>query len=259
MHTTDPIQPVARGFAVLDTFLDDVEWLSNQDISARTHLPKPTVSRLSQTLTALGYLTYCPRRRKYRLAVAALSLGYAAVADTAPPLPDVRPLMQRLADANGACVALAGRDGLDMALLAACHGVAAPAALGLRMSRRIPIASSPMGWALLACLHAHERNYLLDRMRPRHRRDEWMATQQKIADAQAQIADKSYCLSNGDWMPGITVVAVPVAARQRQPLVLLCAGSTRTLTKATVEQTAAPGLLALAQHLLYMEDGGDAA
>ena len=55
--------------------------LGNQEIAARTNLPKPTVSRLTYTLTKLGYLTPVPRFEKYQLAPSAMALGYAALAN----------------------------------------------------------------------------------------------------------------------------------------------------------------------------------
>ena len=62
-------------------------------------LPKSTVSRLTYTLTKLGYLHYVRESGKYRLGTATLALGSAVlgrfdVRDLA------RPLMQELADAH---------------------------------------------------------------------------------------------------------------------------------------------------------------
>ncbi|NUU04311.1 IclR family transcriptional regulator [Herbaspirillum robiniae] len=246
------IKPIERGFAVLDAFLGEAEWLANQDIALRTGLPKATVSRLAQTLTALGYLTYSEQRRKYRLAVAVLSLGFAAMVDTDVVL-QARPLMQKLADDNGVFVALAGRDGLDMIFFENCHSASNSATVGLGVGEHMPMASSPVGWALLACLHENERNYLLDHMRPYHKRDDWMSVRQKLTDAETQIAEKAYCVSSGDWGPDITVVATPLQLADRLPMVLLCAGQSRTLTKARVEQRAGPQLLAMGRQLQKME------
>ena len=53
--------------------------LGNQEIAHRTGLPKPTVARLTHTLTELGYLNYIRRFRKYELGASVLALGYAAI------------------------------------------------------------------------------------------------------------------------------------------------------------------------------------
>ncbi|WP_332452227.1 IclR family transcriptional regulator [Burkholderia ubonensis] len=73
--------PLARGLAILCAFGPDKGWLGNREIALETGIPAPTVSRLLQSLVALGYLHHDDSSRKYALAPAALSLGYAAVAD----------------------------------------------------------------------------------------------------------------------------------------------------------------------------------
>jgi len=246
------IKPVERGLAVLDAFLGEADWLANQDIAARTDLPKATVSRLTQTLTALGYLTYSETRRKYRLAVSVLTLGFAAIVDT-DLVKKARPLMQKLADDIGAFVGLAGRDGLDMIFFENCHSASNHATVGLGVGEHLPMAASPVGWALLSGLHENERTYLLDHMRAYHKRDEWMTVRQKLTDAQAQIDEKSWCTSSGDWGPDIIVVATPLLLRDRMPMVLLCAGQSRMLTKSRIDSRAGPQLLAIRAALQKME------
>ena len=52
---------LSRGLDVLRCFRASDPMLGNQEIAARTGLPKPTVSRLTHTLTRLGYLIYLER------------------------------------------------------------------------------------------------------------------------------------------------------------------------------------------------------
>src|SRR3981189_1086203 len=72
---------LSRGLDVLRAFRPNDGLLGNQEIAARTNLPKPTISRLTYTLTKLGYLTQVPRIEKYQLAPSAMALGYAALAN----------------------------------------------------------------------------------------------------------------------------------------------------------------------------------
>jgi len=58
---------LSRGLDVLRAFHPNDGLLGNQEIAARTNLPKPTISRLTYTLTKLGYLTPVPRFEKYQL------------------------------------------------------------------------------------------------------------------------------------------------------------------------------------------------
>lgn len=91
------VTAVSRGLSILSAFSPRDVWLGNSEIAERTGLPKPTVSRLTETLMRLGYLHHSSRRRQYRLGVAVLTLGYAVLGDL-----DVRkvarPAMQALAD-----------------------------------------------------------------------------------------------------------------------------------------------------------------
>src|SRR5438552_15836313 len=72
---------LSRGLDVLRAFHPNDGLLGNQELAARTKLPKPTVSPLTYTLTKLGYLTPVPRFEKYQLAPSAMALVYAALAD----------------------------------------------------------------------------------------------------------------------------------------------------------------------------------
>src|SRR2546429_9432549 len=71
---------LARGLEVLRCFTPLEPLLGNKEISVRTGLPKPTVSRLTYTLTKLGYLRHNMRLGKYQLGSAVLSIGDSLLA-----------------------------------------------------------------------------------------------------------------------------------------------------------------------------------
>src|ERR1041384_8142220 len=75
------VTALARGLEVLRVFTPAEGLLGNGEIAERTGLPKPTVSRLTYTLTKLGYLSHVERLAKYPRAPAALALGYTALAN----------------------------------------------------------------------------------------------------------------------------------------------------------------------------------
>ena len=110
---------LARGLNVLRSFRQGDRFLGNQEIAERTGLPKATVSRLTNTLTVLGYLNHSKRFNQYSLGTAVLSLGYSMLGNM-DTLKSARPLMQELADSVEASVSLAARDGLHMVYLENC-------------------------------------------------------------------------------------------------------------------------------------------
>ena len=96
------VTALARGLDILRAFTPRHPVLGNNEIAQRAHLPKPTVTRLTYTLTQLGYLNYSPESGKYSLSVGVLALGYSFLASQ-----DIRaiarPLMQ---ERRGALVTL---------------------------------------------------------------------------------------------------------------------------------------------------------
>ncbi len=91
------VTALARGLEILRCFNPGERFLGVSELSRRTGLPKPTVSRLAGTLTKLGYLSFSGHYGQYQLAPGVLSLGYAFLSNV-----DIRqiarPMMQVLAE-----------------------------------------------------------------------------------------------------------------------------------------------------------------
>jgi DNA-binding IclR family transcriptional regulator len=238
---------LVRGMAVLRAFRPGDAPLGNQDIADRTGLPKPTVSRLCRTLTALGYLNHDPVTERYELGGGVLTLGHAAMAN----LDVVRvaePLIREFAHAHGATAGIGTRQEDRMAFLAVSMG-SASLAMRARPGTRIPIASTTMGRAYASLLSDEERAELFRELQ-RADPEEWLALRGRFEDALRQIAERGFCVSAGEWQNDINAVAVPLSAPQViGRYVLVCAGpATRTPVDKLTFQLG-PGLLALADKL----------
>jgi DNA-binding IclR family transcriptional regulator len=137
------VTALARGLDILRAFHAGEGMLGNQEIAHRTGLPKPTVARLTHTLTELGYLNYIRRFRKYELGASVLALGYAAISSMDVRRASRQPLEQ-LAHALNASTALGGRDRHSMIYLEACRGPSV-VAITHDVGTRVPMASTAMG------------------------------------------------------------------------------------------------------------------
>jgi DNA-binding IclR family transcriptional regulator len=203
------VAALARGLEVLRAFTPTEGLLGNGELAQRTGLPKPTVTRLTYTLTRLGYLVYVERLGKYQLAPAALALGYSALANMRIRQ-IARGYMQSLADYADASVALGTRDRLDLIYVEHCrsrHGVM----LRLGLGSRIPIATTAMGRALLAGLPETERDWLLGYLK-RQEGKGWPKMRATIERAVADVAERGFTLSLGEWERDINAVGVPLVA-----------------------------------------------
>lgn len=117
----DFVTSLARGLSILTCFqASDVE-LGNGEIALRAGLPPATVSRLTYTLTQLGYLRSIPLRRKYALSANVLTIGYPVLASL-PERELARIHVKNLADATGGSVCLAISEGLQAVYIEASRG-----------------------------------------------------------------------------------------------------------------------------------------
>lgn len=247
------VTPFARALALLDAFTPRDRWLGNTDLAQRTGLPASTVTRLAQSLVALGYLLHAPAERKFRLSAAVLALGYAAIANSEVQRV-ARAQMQAFAAQHKVHVSLSSRDRLDLIVLASCASPDAPVALNLHVGARAGLASSPMGWALLAALPEAERDYLLDSVERRmvhESRDakEWPRQRRRLNAALVQVAEHGWCSSVGEWDRDLGVVAAPLLIDGHVPRVLACVGAGVQLGRARIERELGPRLLAMSRAL----------
>jgi DNA-binding IclR family transcriptional regulator len=201
------VTALARGLEVLSAFRAGDRTLGNLELAKRTELPKPTISRITHTLTQLGYLAYDSRLGTYQLGGRTLSLSYAALANL-----DIRrvarPIMEHLADANNLHIALGMRDKLMMLNIETCEG---HGLVGLRLApgSRMPIAVTALGKAYLAAAPDSERGSILDAVRKQHG-DDWPLVTRSIETSIRDVAERGFCTSVGEWRKDINAVGAPI-------------------------------------------------
>ncbi len=222
------VTALARGLSVLRAFQPGDGVLGNGDIAERTGLPKPTVSRLTHTLTRLGYLAHAERLGKYRLGPGVLSLGYSLLANM-----DIRkiarPYMQELANASGLSLALGSRDRLNMVYLEHARD-AGSVTLRLDIGSHIPIATTAMGRAFLAAIPENERAYLMSAMAERAGAA-WPSMAKGVERALRQVAETGFCTSFGEWQQDVNAVGVPLRSMDGATVMALNCGGPAFLHK----------------------------
>ncbi len=239
------VAPFARALDLLAAFTPNDWLLGARELAARSGLPASTVTRIAQSLVQLGYLHYAPVERKYRLAAAVLSLGYAAIANSGVQRA-ARVHMEAFAQEHKVHVNLSSRDRLELIVLESCNSSQSLVSMNLHVGSRVGIASSPMGWALLAALPELERYYLMENVERRMPR-EWPRLRRRSSEAIAQVFDLGFCTSLGEWDADLGIIAAPVLIEGQAPLVLACVGASSQMTRPRVEREIGPRLLAAAE------------
>ena len=221
--------------------------LGNREIADRTGLPKPTISRLTYTLTLLGYLTHDTALQKYRLGSGVLSLVHPLLASLRVRQM-ARPLMEQLARTTGCTVNLGMRDRADVVYLDTVRADTGNQHMPDIGSTR-PLLASAMGRALiLACAPTVRTaiiNYLKvqDRVLFEAHRPAWEADQKLFAAHR-------FCHSRGDWQKDVHAISVPLRLPQgEQQVALNCTLAAYRMPKDKLTAEVAPMLLDVVRQL----------
>ncbi len=237
------VTALARGLEILRCFRPDEESLTNHEMARRTGMPKPTISRLTHTLTRLGYLNFSPDQGRYSLGAGVLALGNTLLANI-----DVRklarPAMQALAEHAQSSVAIGIRERHGMVYVEACRGSAA-VTLRRDVGSRIPLATSAMGKAYLCAMAQKERDCLMDQIRLGDQ-DNWPSIKADIEQGYRDYQDVGFCISSGNWDAHISGVGVPlIDANLAKTMAFNCGGPSFLLSRQVLMDDLGPRLVQL--------------
>ena len=231
---------------LLRCFTPKHQHLGNQELSQMTGLPKPTITRLTHTLSRLGYLKQVSNSSKFQLSVGVLSFGYSMLSNLSIRS-IAHPYMKELADYAGAAVAMATRDRLNMIYLDVVQGKGS-VTMRRQVGTYLPIHLSSVGRACLAAMPEDEREFLLNAIRAKHKED-WIKINRELDKAFKDYQDFGYCFSVGDWHKDVNSVAVPYYHDQHGLLVFNCGGPSFILSREKLEDEIAPRLVHMVNNI----------
>lgn len=234
-----------RGLSVLQIFPPGNRHLGNAEIAEAVGLPKATVTRITFTLTKLGYLLYDTERRKYQLGPGVLSLGYNVLAQM-EIRDNARPLMRELADYADASVYLAVPDDTDMVYIEACR---APTSMVIRLGvgSRVPMAQTSIGRAYLAALPLTDREVLLERIGATYPESDWPGIRKESLQAIADAENRGYAVTIGGWISESNSAGCAIRRADGHPLYSVNVGGLASLVnEKRIHADLAPRLTKLA-------------
>jgi DNA-binding IclR family transcriptional regulator len=238
------ITALARGLAILRCFRVGEVYLSNQELARRSGLAKPTVSRLTYTLTRMAFLTYSPAREEYALGPGVLVLGHTYLA--AMKVREIaRPMMQELADTVQATVTMGEHDGLHMVVVEVCHG-SPTYKLRVEVGERVPRNITALGHANLASTPPERRVETVEavarQLAPQNHAE--MAAQ--MLQSLREYDKLGFVVSYGEWTPELFAVGVPlISADGTRVLPLSCSGLAHGTSRKRLVEEVGPRMLRL--------------
>lgn len=239
------VSALERGIAVLRCVEASGGSLSNGEISRRTGIPKPTVTRLVATLVALNYLKQASDTDNFSLSAGVVSLARAFLAGL-DVRTTARPHMVELAETARAAVYLAIRDGLEMVLIEVCRSRSTVLLSRLDVGSRLSMANSALGRAYLSGLDPEKRHALLDQLRIANGAD-WPKVAPGLERALEDAALRGYCMSAGEWHPDIHSIATPILAPTGELVAVNCGGPAFAFSEDHLRNVIAPKLIETAR------------
>lgn len=236
------VTALSRGLDVLACFRSFDVALGNAELAQRCGLPKSTVSRLTHTLTELGYLRLDAQAAKYRLGSSALTLAPAA-REGADVLEVVRPHMRALADLSQGVASLILRD-RDRMLIFENWQSESYLTLRVAVGTRISGLSTAAGRAYLHALAPGEQRQALAAFRAADgvSAAEGDAVLTRSGEEMRQLGCTT---SFGEWLPDINSIAAAFRpGRNLPPMTLSCSGPNAVVPPAHLLDTVRPALTA---------------
>lgn len=244
------VTSLSRGLSILTAFTSGDMRLGNQELAERVKLTKPTVSRLTYTLTRLGFLQHCPDIGKYQLGTAALALGYRSMSNMYIRT-IAKPFLDKAALDLNMCAALGYRDELNVVYLEYARG---PSLLSYSQQpgSRIPLATTALGRSIIVTMSDVEREILLQELCQSVSRESWPRVDAGIKQALADYDELNLIVSLGDWEPEVHSVGTPLRfADGHSNMALMLGGAARQFDRRKLIEEIGPYLSRLAQNIKH--------
>lgn len=248
------VSALARGLALLRCFGPTDRWLAHQELARRSGLPQATVSRLSFTLTALGYLRHRAATGEYALSPAVLALGFSVLSNFQIARV-ARPFMESLAEQTQAAISLGVRHDTSVVYVAHCRSTAR-LILGLDVGTRLPLAETAMGRAIW-CASTPGMQALIARRLQAEDPARWPAREAGLRRAIEEHAQRGYAVSASEWEQDIAAIGVGLDLGDgREPLSLTVGGPASRLQGALLHREFAPALVRTGREIVAAIQAG---
>ena len=233
--TRPAFQVLERTFGILEVFTESrPEWSTTQ-VARELELPVPTAHRILAALKKLGYVSQDEQTRRFRLGLAALSLG-----ERARTLADLRPVaigpLRDLSSSTGETALLTVLSpARDRSVCLERVETSQPLRLSVQPGRQLPLHAGASQKALLAFMPPDE----IDRLtaQPLERCCTATITSRPALRRElAAIRERGWASSYEETNVGVWGIAVPVLSQADVVCAVGIAGPSPRLTDAVIDR-----------------------
>ena len=204
--SSDYVQSLARGLAVIKVFGAEHPRLTLSDVARRTELTRATARRFLLTLNELGYVQ--TDGSLFWLTPRVLELGYSYLSSLS--LPEIAgPHLETLAEKVRESSSVSILDGDDVVYIARVP-VSRIMTVSINIGTRFPAFATSMGRVLLAGLPAEDIDAYLDRVRLDQLTTHTLADVSALRTELENIRQQGYCIVDQELELGLRSLAAPI-------------------------------------------------
>lgn len=239
--STDFVQSLARGLAVIRAFDADNTQLSLSDVARRTDISRGAAGRFLRTLEALGYVR--GTGRLFSLTPRVLELGFSYL--SALSLPEiVQPHLEHLSQLVDESVSTAILDGADIVYVARVP-TRRIMTVGITIGTRFPAYATSMGRVLLANLPDDERERLIAASALTALTDRTVTDRAALRAELDRVRERGWTMVDSELEIGLRSIAAPVHGRDGSVVAAVNVSTSVTrVTRQRVVDEFVPQLLA---------------
>jgi len=222
------IKSLARGLQILDVLAQTDHRWGVTELSRHINADKSLVYRTLSTLSSLGYVEQDPASRKYTLGLKIIELTGRTLRRL-ELFTVAKPVLKELSRTTGETAHLAIMV-KDHMIYLDTEEVDRPFNLNTGMGLPVPLHSSAVGKALLACLSETEVDQLLSAHLQRFT-DKTIVGLSRLREELCRIAAAGYAVDDEETYPGVRCLASPIWNHYGRPVAALgVSGSTHRVT-----------------------------
>lgn len=197
-----------RAFRILEILAQADQPLPLVEITERIELPKQTVHRLLKQLEGAWLVTRTQPHRHYECSARVRQMAVNLLM-TVGPAAARRAILQELVEHVGETCNLTMSSGDDIVYLDRVE-VNWPARFVLNAGSRVPYHCTASGKLLLGYMPRQQRERLIRQLPLRGSTDQTITDLDVLRTELAEVRKQQYSVNNGEFIPGMVAIAVPV-------------------------------------------------
>lgn len=246
IKSTDFIQSLERGLAVIQAFSSEYPTLTVSEASKITEFSRPSVRRILLTLESLGYLTSI--NGHFSLTARVLSLGYSYISSK-NIWEMAHQHMKDLVDKTDESTSISVLDDTEIVYVARIH-TKRIMKISLNVGSRLPAYATSMGQVLLAHLSPSELEDYFHKIELNSFTGETIIDKPQLMDRLQEIRDTGWVSVEQQLEVGLSSIAAPIRNAEGNVIAAInISAQTGRINKKTREENFIPLLLQTANQI----------